>query len=110
MALPDRAVTATSRRPARGARCSPRRGARLLLVLLGACWRGGRPCSCAPGCGWRATRRFFRSPSVGLRRLELTGLALGGGTHPEQLVGRLTIDYRPGDLLRGRIEALSVEG
>ena len=29
---------------------------------------------------------------------------------PGQLVGRLTIEYRPGDLLRGRIEALSVEG
>ena len=47
---------------------------------------------------------------VGLRRLELTGLALGGRSHPEQLVGRLTIEYRPGDLLRGRIEAVSVEG
>ena len=47
---------------------------------------------------------------VGLHRLELTGLALGGRSRPEQLVGRLTIDYRPGDLLRGRIEAVSVEG
>ena len=52
----------------------------------------------------------FDRVRVGLHRLELTGLALGGGTHPEQLVGRLTIEYRPGDLLRGRIEALSVEG
>ena len=83
----------------------------VLLVLLGGllAWR--------PAVFLRAGLRLagheeisFDHLRVGLHRLELTGLAVGGRSRPEQLVGRLTIDYRPGDLLRGRIEAVSVEG
>jgi hypothetical protein len=50
----------------------------------------------------------FDDVQVGLDAIELTGLALGG--HADQRVGRLRIDYRPSDLLRGRIQQLSVEG
>jgi hypothetical protein len=52
----------------------------------------------------------FDQVRVGLNQLELTGLGVGGRSPSDQLVGRLTIDYRPGDLLRGRIEEVSVEG
>ncbi len=52
----------------------------------------------------------FDHLQVGLDRLELTGLEIGGRARPDQLVGRLIIEYRPDDLLRGRIEAVSVEG
>jgi hypothetical protein len=110
--LPDRIATPTTPRSRlRRALLAALSALALLLVLLGAlmAWR--------PAMLLRAALRLagheeisFDRLQVGLRRLELTGLALGGGTHPEQLVGRLTIEYRPGDLLRGRIEALSVEG
>ena len=112
MALPDRAVTPTTGRPGlRHELLAALLAIILLLVLLGGllAWR--------PAVLVRAGLRIagheeisFDHVRVGLHRLELTGLALGGRSHPEQRVGRLTIDYRPGDLLRGRIEAVSVEG
>ena len=112
MALPDRTVTPTTRRPGlRRGLLAALLAIILLLVLLGGllAWR--------PAVLLRAGLRMagheeisFDRLRVGLHRLELTGLALGGRSRPEQLVGRLTIDYRPGDLLRGRIEAVSVEG
>ena len=48
---------------------------------------------------------------VGPSRLELTGLGIGvrSDQPSDRLVGRLRIDYRPRDLLRGRIEQVSVE-
>jgi Dicarboxylate transport len=55
----------------------------------------------------------FDQLRVGLHELELTGLALGRRSDqrpPNHLVSRLTIDYRSADLLRGRIEGVSVEG
>jgi hypothetical protein len=45
---------------------------------------------------------------VGLHQVELTGLTIGGPS--AQRIGRVAIDYRPGDLARGRIAGLSVEG
>jgi hypothetical protein len=50
--------------------------------------------------------RFDRL-SVGLHRVELTGLTIGGPS--AHRIGRLTIDYRPVDLVRG-VARLSVEG
>jgi hypothetical protein len=47
---------------------------------------------------------------VGPHQLELTGLRIGGRAPFDHLVGRLRFDYRLGDLLRGRIEEVSVEG
>ncbi len=112
MALPDRTVTSTTKRPGlRRGLLAALLAIILLLVLLGGllAWR--------PAVLLRAGLRLagheeisFDHLRVGLHRLELTGLAIGGRSRPEQLVGRLTMDYRPGDLLRGRIEAVSVEG
>ena len=112
MALPDRTVTPTTRHIGlRHGLLAALLAIILLLVLLGGllAWR--------PAVLLRAGLRIagheeisFDRVRVGLHRLELTGLALGGRSRPEQRVGRLTIDYRPGDLLRGRIEAVSVEG
>jgi hypothetical protein len=110
--LPDRTASPTARRPRlRRGLVATLLAIPLLLVLLGAllAWR--------PAVLLRAGLRLagheeisFDHLQVGLRRLELAGLALGGGTRPEQLVGRVTVDYRPGDLLGGRIEAVSVQG
>ena len=54
----------------------------------------------------------FDQLRVGLNGLELTGLAIARSDQrlSDHLVGRLKIDYRPRDLLRGRIEEVSVEG
>ena len=112
MTLPDRAVTLAPKRP------RPRRwvlgavvAVGVLLVLLGGAlaWR---PAVFLRAGLWLAGREevSFEHLRLGLHRLELTGLALGGPSRPEQRVGRLTIEYRPGDLLRGRIAAVSVEG
>ena len=110
--MPDPTATSTARRyRLRRALLATLFVLALLLVLLGAllAWH--------PAVFLRAGLRLagheeisFDHLQVGLRRLELTGLALGGRTRPEQLVGRVTVDYRPGDLLRGRIEAVSVQG
>jgi hypothetical protein len=110
--LPDRTGTSKGKRP--GLR-RPVFGAILaiaaLLALLGAllAWQ--------PATFLRAGLRLagheeisFDQLRVGLHRLELTGLGIGGRSRADQLVGRLTMDYRPGDLLRGRIEAVRVEG
>ena len=50
----------------------------------------------------------FDELRVGLNESELTGLAVGGPA--DHRVGRLRLDYRPSELLRGRIEQVSVEG
>jgi hypothetical protein len=112
LTLPDRIVTPATRRPGRrplvvGAILA----VAVVLVLLGGllAWQ---PAVFLRAGLWLAGHEevSFDQLRVGLRRLELRGLAVGGRSRPEQLVGRLTIDYRPGDLLRGRIEAVSVEG
>jgi hypothetical protein len=112
MALPDRTVTSTTKRPRlRRGLLAALLGSILLLVLLGGllAWQ--------PATFLRAGLRLagheeisFGQLRVGLDRLELTGLAIGGRSRADPLVGRLTMDYQPGDLLRGRIEAVSVEG
>jgi hypothetical protein len=45
---------------------------------------------------------------VGLNGIDLTGIAIGGAA--AQRVSRLRVDYRPAELLRGRIQQVSVEG
>ena len=50
---------------------------------------------------------------IGLNELELTGVGIRRGSDEgpsDHLVGRLRLEYRPGDLLRGHIEELTVEG
>jgi hypothetical protein len=110
--LPERTLTRTPRRR------SLRRGllAALLAIILLLVSLGGL-LAWRPAVFLRAGLRMtghedvsFDRLQVGLHRLELTGVALGGRARPEQRVRRLTIEYRPGDLLRGRIEAVRVEG
>jgi Dicarboxylate transport len=45
---------------------------------------------------------------VGLNGIDLTGLAIGGGA--DHRIGRLRVEYRLSELLRGRIQQVSLEG
>src|SRR5690606_39180185 len=100
--------------------CAPRRsrwrwaiGAVLVIalpvVLLGAflVWQ---PAAVLRAGLWLAGRDdlTFDQLELGLNEIELTGLRIGGAA--DQRVGRVHVAYRPGDLLRGRIARVSVEG
>lgn len=80
-----------------------------LLVLVGAvvAWQ---PTGLLRALLWVAghdeiTVEEFR---VGLNGVDLAGLAIGGGA--DHRIRRLRVDYRLSELLRGRIQQVSVEG
>src|SRR5918996_4774545 len=114
MALPGQTMTAADKRSSR------RRWAlgaipavAVLLVLFGALlvWQ---PAVLLRAGLWLSGHHevTFDQLRIGLNELELTGLAIARSDQrlSDHLVGRLKIDYRPRDLLRGRIEEVSVEG